>query len=162
MEKGKYLKTFDYNLLQVLAVLIEERNVTSTAERLYLSPSAVSKQLAKLRNIFDDPLFERESKGLSPTPKALTLAPKVFEVLLQLENLTTPELFHPEKSHREYHFDLIETAYTVLYPEFMPSVLTKAPHVCINSRTWSETSFRRLLKREIDFGIGIFEWDDRA
>lgn len=50
---------FDYNLLNTLEVLLEEQSVTSAASRLHLSQSAVSKQLAKLREVFDDPLFER-------------------------------------------------------------------------------------------------------
>lgn len=145
-----------------MAVMLEERNVTAAAERLYLSQSAVSKQLAKLRDVFDDPLFDRMSRGVSPTPKALALAPCIYEVLRQVDQLTIPSEFEPEKSRRVFNIDLVETAYTVAYPYFMPNLLKQAPYVSINSRTWSEESLSRLLKREIDFGIGIFEWDERA
>ncbi|CAG22596.1 LysR family transcriptional regulator [Photobacterium profundum] len=156
------MKNFDVNLLRVLAVLLEERSVTAAASRLYLSQSAVSKQLAKLRETFDDPLFDRQSKGLHPTPKALSLAPSIHEILRQIDQLAMPSKFEPEKSQRTFTFDLVETAYTVTYSRFMPSLLKQAPGISINSRTWSDESLNRLLRREIDFGIGIFEWDERA
>ena len=71
------MSRFDYNLLNVLDVLLEEQSVTAAAARLHLSQSAVSKQLAKLREVFDDPLFERTSHGLRPTPRAKQLAPEL-------------------------------------------------------------------------------------
>ncbi|MEZ9644682.1 LysR substrate-binding domain-containing protein [Vibrio sp. 10N.261.52.C2] len=158
----KSLLKCDMNLLLCLHVLIEERSVSKTAERLFLSQSAVSKQLTKLRALFDDPLFERESKGLFPTPKALALAPKIHQILLQIEKLTVPEVFDPKDSERTFTIDLVETAYTAIYPHFMPTALADAPHITVNSSTWSSDSFKRLLKREVDFGIGIFELDERA
>ncbi|WP_087024180.1 LysR family transcriptional regulator [Thaumasiovibrio subtropicus] len=156
------MNQFDVNLLRVLAVLLEERSVTAAAERLFLSQSAVSKQLAKLRLAFDDPLFERESKGLSPTPKALSLAPKIHAILLQVDQLTLPELFEPSLSRRTFDFELLETAYSVTFPLFMPKALQEAPNISVNSKTWNEGSLKRLLRCESDFGIAIFEWDERA
>lgn len=158
----KSLLKCDMNLLLCLHVLIEERSVSKTAERLFLSQSAVSKQLTKLRSLFDDPLFERESKGLFPTPKATSLAPKIHQILLQVEQLTVPDIFEPKYSERTFNIDLVETAYTAIYPKFMPNALAEAPNITVNSTTWSSETFKRLLKREVDFGIGIFEHDERA
>ncbi|NAZ91066.1 LysR substrate-binding domain-containing protein [Vibrio toranzoniae] len=158
----KSLLKCDMNLLLCLHVLIEERSVSKTAERLFLSQSAVSKQLTKLRSLFDDPLFERESKGLFPTPKATSLAPKIHQILLQVEQLTVPDIFEPKYSERTFNIDLVETAYTAIYLKFMPNALAEAPNITVNSTTWSSETFKRLLKREVDFGIGIFEHDERA
>lgn len=156
------MKNFDVNLLRVLAVLLEERSVKAAAARLYLSQSAVSKQLAKLREAFDDPLFERLSKGLQPTPKALALAPDIYAILGQIDKLTLPTEFEPEKSRRTFNFDLVETAYTMAYLRFLPHLLQQAPRISINSQTWSDETHHRLIRREIDFAIGIYEWDERA
>ncbi|WP_299689152.1 LysR family transcriptional regulator [uncultured Vibrio sp.] len=158
----KSLLKCDMNLLLCLHVLLEERSVSKTAERLFLSQSAVSKQLTKLRTLFDDPLFERESRGLFPTPKASVLAPKIHQILLQVEQLTLPEEFDAPGSERIFNIDLVETAYTAIYPQFMPNALAEAPNITVNSTTWSSETFKRLLKREVDFGIGIFELDERA
>lgn len=156
------VKNFDVNLLRVLAVLLEERSVTAAAARLYLSQSAVSKQLAKLRETFNDPLFERVAKGLHPTPKALALQPSIHEILRRIDQLAIPTEFEPEKSQRTFNFDLVESAYAATYSRFMPSLLKQAPGISINSRTWSDESLHRLLRCEIDFAIGIYEWDERA
>ncbi|EED25787.1 transcriptional regulator, LysR family [Vibrio sp. 16] len=85
------LVRLDLNLLICLKVLIEELNVTRAAHRLCLSQSAVSKSLAKLRTQFDDPLFVRNAHGLTPTPKALFLKPKLESLIHQLEQITQPE-----------------------------------------------------------------------
>lgn len=156
------MKSFDVNLLRVLTVLLEERSVKAAAARLYLSQSAVSKQLAKLRESFNDPLFERLSKGLQPTPKALELAPSIYSILGQIDQLTIPTEFEPANSQRTFNFDLVETAYTTAYSHFMPSLLRQAPAISINSQAWNDESHNRLLRREIDFAIGIYEWDERA
>lgn len=58
------LAKIDLNLLLTLHLLLEEKSVTRAAQRLCLSQSAVSKNLAKLREQFNDPLFSRTSYGL--------------------------------------------------------------------------------------------------
>jgi len=156
------MKNFDANLLRVMAVLLEEQSVTAAAERLYKSPSAVSKQLAKLRETFDDPLFERQATHLNPTPKALSLAPKVFEILKQLDQLSIPLDFEPKHSKRTFQFDLCETAYSSIFLDFMPSLIEQAPSITVHNQLWSDNSINRLLRREVDFGLGIFEWDNRS
>lgn len=161
IDLSRLVKT-DINLLICLYVLIKERSVSRTAHRLCLSQSAVSKQLTKLRQVFDDPLFERQSKGLLPTPKAIHLEHKLEQVLLQIDNLSVPEQFEPKHSRRIFSFDLVETAYSIVFPKFIPKMLQCAPNVTIKSVEWSETSVSRLQNREVDFGIGIFEWDERA
>ena len=64
------LKRLDLNLLPVLEILLEEQSVTAAAARLHLSQSAVSKQLTRLREVFDDPLFERTAYRLRPKTDA--------------------------------------------------------------------------------------------
>lgn len=64
----KPLSSLDLNLLLCLQLLTQELSVTRTAKRMNVSPSAVSKSLAKLRAWFDDPLFVKTPLGLAPTP----------------------------------------------------------------------------------------------
>ncbi len=156
------MKNFDINLLRILNVLLEEQSVTAAAARLHLSQSAVSKQLAKLRQTFADPLFERTPYGLRPTPKALLLSDSVYDILQQVNQLTRAEVFDPALSQRQFHIDLVETAYSLTYPRFMPQLLQQAPDISLTSKTWNDDSLQRLLRCEIDFGIGIFEWDERS
>ena len=153
---------FDYNLLKVLEVLLEEQSVTAAASRLHLSQSAVSKQLAKLRETFDDPLFERTAHGLRATPRARQLAPQLRQVLQQLDQFTRPDTFEPGLSRREFRIDLIETAYSLTYPLFMPDLLKQAPHVSLNSQTWNHESMDKLLRCEIDMAICSRERDEHS
>ncbi len=63
----------DLNLLVVFKYLMAERSVAGAAKQLSVTPSTVSKALAKLREWFADPLFVRGRKELQPTNLALTL-----------------------------------------------------------------------------------------
>ncbi len=159
---GIKLKNFDYNLLSVLEVLLEEKSVTSAAARLHLSQSAVSKQLSKLRETFDDKLFERTAYGLRPTPKAKQLAPQLRLVLNQVEQLTRPSEFDPSMSQRKFRIELVETAYSLTYPYFMPELLKQAPNITVDSQTWHSESMDKLLRCETDMGIACREWDERS
>ncbi|WP_299810409.1 LysR family transcriptional regulator [uncultured Shewanella sp.] len=156
------VKQLDFNLLRVLEVLLEEQSVTAAAARLHLSQSAVSKQLSKLRETFDDQLFERTAYGLKATPRALQLAPELREVLQRLEQFTRPSTFEPAESQRCFRMHLVETAYSLTFPHFMPKLLKQAPQVSINSQTWSQDSMDKLLRCEIDMGIICREWDKRS
>ena len=64
------LSRIDLNLLISLQVLLEEQNVSRAAERLFITQPAMSKTLARLREVFDDALFTRSSHGMRPTPRA--------------------------------------------------------------------------------------------
>ncbi|MCZ7080154.1 LysR family transcriptional regulator, partial [Salmonella enterica] len=63
----------DLNLLVTFEALLAEQNVTKAAARLNLSQPAVSAQLNRLREMFDDPLLVPARRGMTPTAKALEL-----------------------------------------------------------------------------------------
>ncbi|MCE9784248.1 LysR family transcriptional regulator [Shewanella algae] len=152
----------DLNLLPVLEVLLEEQSVTGAARRLHLSQSAVSKQLNRLRELFNDPLFERSAFGLKPTPRALALGPELQQWLRLAERLTLPDEFDPTASERQFRMHLVETAYSLTLPHFMPSLLRQAPGLDINCKTWYPGTMEQLLRCELDFAIGCREWDPRS
>lgn len=67
----------DLNLLHTLNILLEEESVTRAAERLQLSPSAMSRALARLRSVTGDQLLVRAGRSLVPTPRAERMRDKV-------------------------------------------------------------------------------------
>ncbi len=71
----------DLNLLRTLHALLETGSVTAAAERLHLSPPAVSRALGRLRRTLDDPLFVRSGRDLVPTPLAESLVDDVAAAL---------------------------------------------------------------------------------
>lgn len=75
------MSTPDLNLLVTLDVLLAEGNVARAAQRLRLSPSAMSRALARLRKTTGDPLLVRAGRGLVPTPRALELRERVGQLV---------------------------------------------------------------------------------
>lgn len=71
----------DLNLLVSLDVLLSEGSVARAAHKLRLSPSAMSRALARLRSTTGDPLLVRAGRGLVPTPRALELRSRVGQIV---------------------------------------------------------------------------------
>jgi DNA-binding transcriptional LysR family regulator len=82
--------TPDFNLLVTLNVLLGEGSVAGAARRLQLSPSAMSRALARLRETTGDPLLVRAGRGLVPTPRALELRERVGQLVEAAEAVLRP------------------------------------------------------------------------
>lgn len=80
----------DLNLLITLDVLLTEGSVARAAKRLQLSPSAMSRALARLRETTGDPLLVRAGRGLVPTPRALELRSRVASLVQEAEAALRP------------------------------------------------------------------------
>ena len=80
----------DLNLLVTLDVLLAEGSVARAARRLRLSPSAMSRALARLREATGDPLLVRAGRGLVPTPRAAELRERVVQVVQDAEAVLRP------------------------------------------------------------------------
>ena len=80
----------DLNLLVTLEVLLAEGNVTRAARRLRLSPSAMSRALARLRETTGDPLLVRAGRGLVATPRAAELRARVGQLVQEAEAVLRP------------------------------------------------------------------------
>jgi DNA-binding transcriptional LysR family regulator len=78
---GRRMSHPDLNLLVTLDVLLTEGSVARAARRLRLSPSAMSRALARLREATGDPLLVRAGRSLVPTPRALELRERVGHVV---------------------------------------------------------------------------------
>ena len=84
------MSTPDLNLLVTLDVLLAEGSVARAARRLRLSPSAMSRALARLRTATGDPLLVRAGRGLVPTPRALELREHVGGLVEAAEAVLRP------------------------------------------------------------------------
>lgn len=80
----------DFNLLITLDVLLAEGSVAAAARRLRLSPSAMSRALARLRETTGDPLLVRAGRGLVPTPRALELREQVARLVQDAHAVLRP------------------------------------------------------------------------
>jgi DNA-binding transcriptional LysR family regulator len=145
----------DLNLLVTLETLLAERNVTKAAARLNLSQPAVSTQLSRLRDIFDDPLLVPARRGMTPTAKALELLGPLREALDKVRSTL--------HSHRDFPPATARLTFTVACTDYiqaavvMPLVLAlrrKAPGVRIAVHHWNPTLLeQQLASGEVDLGI---------
>ena len=93
------LRRLDLNLLVTLDALLIEHNVTRAAERLHLSQPTVSVQLARLREIFNDPLLLPGSRGMRPTVRADELREPLRQALKSLAQAVAPSApFNPARA----------------------------------------------------------------
>lgn len=100
-------------LLVSLDVLLEEANVTRAARRLAISQPALSAQLARLRQVLDDPLLvpAERGRGMRLTPRAAQLKSPLHELLTRLENLVeAPYAFDPSTAKRDFTIALNDNA----------------------------------------------------
>jgi len=79
------LKKFDLNLLVIFECIYQHLSISKAAETLFITPSAVSQSLQRLRNQLNDPLFIRSGKGITPTTVGVNLHKHLEENLNQLE-----------------------------------------------------------------------------
>lgn len=148
----------DLNLLVLFNTLYREQNLTLAAEKLSLSQPALSHKLNKLRAQFDDPLFVRASRGLTPTPKADALAPEISSLVGDLEQFyyqadDTNFLDKTDVIHI-YSTDFVEQ---YLLPKLLPIVQSKAPKVqLVTHNTRGKLPQRELETGECDIAIAGF------
>ncbi|WP_427978342.1 LysR family transcriptional regulator [Agarivorans sp.] len=154
--------SYDLNLLRVLLTLLEERSVSRAAEKLCLSQSAVSKQLAKLRQQLNDPLFVRHAGGLSPTPRVRDLGPTLRQWLQTANQMIEAEGFEPSTSQRNFRCSVNETCFATLLPRFFGKLSRLAPGLKLDTHKLIAGSINSLQRGEYDFAILTRDNDQRA
>lgn len=129
------LSRADLNLLVLFEAVLETRNVGRAAERLSLSPSAVSHGLSRLRTLLDDPLFLRTPKGVAPTARALELAPAIAEALARVRAvLASATPFDSAISRRRFVISSPDAVAAVILPPLLALLATQAPGLDIAAR----------------------------
>jgi DNA-binding transcriptional LysR family regulator len=129
------LSRSDLNLLVLFEAVMEEQHVGRTAERLHLTPSAVSHGLGRLRRLLNDPLFLRSPRGVVPTARALELAVPVADVLARARGVIAGALpFDPATSTRRFTIGAPDGVSAVLLPPLLAALGAEAPGIDISVR----------------------------
>ncbi|MEK1949364.1 MAG: LysR family transcriptional regulator, partial [Ensifer adhaerens] len=123
------LTGIDLNLLVVLDALLTERHVSRAAVRLNKSQPAVSHALARLRELFDDPLLVRHGGRLEPTIRALELAPRLVEAMGRVRSLLAPAGFDPATERHVFRLAMSDYGAAVLLPKLMATLRAEAPYI---------------------------------
>jgi DNA-binding transcriptional LysR family regulator len=128
-----YVRTMarpDLNLLVTLDVLLAEGSVARAARRLKLSPSAMSRALARLRAATGDPLLVRAGRGLVPSPRALALRERVAQLVESAEAVLRPaETLDPRELVRTFTLRTSEGFVETFGPALIARAEEEAPGV---------------------------------
>lgn len=151
----RQLGRIDLNLLVALQALLEERNVSKAAERLFITQSAMSKTLGRLRTLFDDPLFTRTSSGVVPTPRAEALQLQLAALLADVQGLVAPDEFEPSSYHGEFTLIMPDYLGLLILPELMQVLQREAPGIHLQVISRAEHQLDQLASGDIDLAVQI-------
>lgn len=121
----------DMGLLASLEALLETGSVTEAAQRMHLSPSAMSRILTRLRGMLGDPLLIRAGRGLVLTSRAEALRPQVGALFRQAEAVLIPASFTPANVKRTFTIRASDAVYAVLGQQIAERLRVEAPAVVV-------------------------------
>jgi DNA-binding transcriptional LysR family regulator len=146
----------DLNLLVALEVLLEEGSVAAAGRRLRLSPSAMSRTLARLRETTGDPLLVRAGRGLVPTPRALELRDRVGQVVQDAEAVLRPvEAINLADLARTFTLRSSEGFAETFGPGLIARVSAEAPRVRLRFVQKLDKDSGPLREGAVDLETGI-------
>lgn len=149
------LRRTDLSQLVIFEMLMLERNLTRTAEKMFLGQPAISAALRRLRTYFGDPLFIRNGRNMEPTARAVRLFQEIRPALDVMSlALSNNAQFDPQSSHATFRIGLSEGIEYGLLPEFLAHLRAIAPHVVIVVRHTDRLRMPELLASgEISLGV---------
>jgi DNA-binding transcriptional LysR family regulator len=128
------LSRIDLNLFTVFDAIYREGGITPASRRLHLSQPAVSHALGRLRELLNDPLFERRGHEMIPTPLARSLADSITNSLGTLEQmLQRVGHFEPGSAQRCFTIAARDAHEMTFLPSLMARIAAEATHVNIAS-----------------------------
>ncbi|MCP3397801.1 MULTISPECIES: LysR family transcriptional regulator [unclassified Bradyrhizobium] len=152
------LRSIDLNLLVILDALLTERNVSRAGERIGLSQSAMSAALARLREVFHDPLLVRVGRDLALTRNAEDLIVPLKESLSKVEHLLLRRPgFDPATDARTFSISASDYAGLVLLTPLVRMISNEAPNVTIHLLPRARDAARVLQTNQADIVIEPIE-----
>jgi DNA-binding transcriptional LysR family regulator len=152
--------SLDLNLLRVFDAIYTARSVTIASATLHLTQPAVSKQLNRLREIFEDPLFVRTVEGMAPTPRAEALAGPIHRALTDVRSAFDSQVgFDASASERTFRIFMNDAGQMALLPRLLALLATEAPRVNIETVQMPTARMRGvgLESGDVDLAVGYFE-----
>lgn len=151
------INNVDLNLFVVFDAIYVEGNISRAAKRLHLTQPAVSNALARLRRIYDDPLFVRSAGGVTPTILAQTMIADVRQALRLMQRSLDGNLaFDPITSDRHYRISMGEMEVATVLPALMVRLADVAPGVSVQCYQYNRRDLVGALGAgEIDLAIDI-------
>src|SRR4028119_203909 len=148
----------DLNLLVTLDVLLAEGSVARAAQRLRLSPSAMSRALARLRETTGDPLLVRAGRGLVPTPRAIELRERVGSLVQEAEATLRPaEILDVSSLVRTFTLRTSDGFVETFGPDLIARLAGEAPGVRLHFVLKPDKDSTPLRDGSVDFETGVVD-----
>lgn len=147
--------------IQIFRTLMETRNVTKTAQALYMTQSAITKRLHKLEEELGAPLFLRSVKGLIPSPSADAVRAEMEQVQASFQRMKTLTQFAQGRisGHLKFGVSVNYARYTL--PPLLKQYMTDYPEVRIDVATGQSLDlFTKLQETRLSMAVlrGHFPW----
>jgi DNA-binding transcriptional LysR family regulator len=145
----------DLNLLLALDALLEDRSVGRAAKRLHTSSPAMSRTLARLRRVLDDPVLVRAGRTMVPTPRALAMQAGVRDLVDQAKVLfTSPQPPDPAALQRTFAVQAGEGLFSTISSRLLARVRADAPGVTLRFVGESHEETHSLRDGVVDLELG--------
>jgi DNA-binding transcriptional LysR family regulator len=148
-----HLRNVDLNLLYALHALLEERHVTRAAKRCFMSQSAMSRALEKLKEMFGDVLLVRSGREYQRTVRGERLLREVESLLPRIEAMVRGESFDPALSRDRFRVAMTDHASMVLMPPLMERIRTTAVNVTIETLVWRDGAYDDVTAGRLDTAL---------
>jgi DNA-binding transcriptional LysR family regulator len=151
------LSAVDMNLLVMLEALLDEAHVRRAGQRVGLSQPAASHALARLRDLFDDPLLVRVGTAMVRTPRAEALRKPLAQFVASAQAVLRMDAFDPKTSRRTFRFMLPDLVSHLIMPALVACIARTAPGIRVVLIPWRGPALLtdRTLA-EIDFFVTSF------
>lgn len=149
------MKKLDFNLLLTLNVLLTERSVARAAERLMLSPSAMSRALERLRKTTQDPLLIRAGREMVLTPRAIEIREQVALLVYQVENILSPPTLDIQQLQRTFTLRTSEGFVENFGAELLDYINQSAPKVKLRFVNKNDKENRWLREGIVDLEVAV-------
>lgn len=145
----------DLNLLPALEALLRRRNVTRAAADVGLSQPAMSRALARLRELQADALLVRTKAGYALTPRAAALEPLLAAAMRNLRDVFQPKAFDPGTEHRILRLAAADAQTVMLVPGIVARLAREAPGIDLRVEAYGPDLHARLESGALDLAFAL-------
>ncbi len=146
----------DLNLLIVLVLMNEYRHLKPVAKALGKTESAVSKNLTKLREQLDDPLFVRGASDFEPTDYLLNIIPTIASSLGSIKSIVASQQFDPRVYNKDIVIAIPSSIQYRIGSRLMIDLFMCFPKAKIDLVDWDDSSKNAIFEGRVDVGVHYF------
>ncbi|WLQ13150.1 LysR family transcriptional regulator [Hahella aquimaris] len=152
------MRNIDLNLLVIFDAIMTENSISGAAERLSMTQPAVSNAVARMRQVWNDPLFVKNGRGIQPTTHALSLWHQVSGPLIQLKDAVNPQDFDPSSTRRRFRVGMSDITTDLIWLPMRRMVETEAPNIDLHAVPANGNNSESILTNgEVDIIVGVMQ-----